>query len=167
MPKPSPIRYPGPTSKGDHDQDSVTTSKGAFKQHQPVPTKGWQVSVNYKGDQEPIADRTRSQVAFPSSLLPFETLHLPLDEPVAVRMRQILTTPSRSWDLATQNLTHAAYSVLYNETGKLLNYGQLKKHPKYKETWNKYFFNEMGILCQGVNKGEMGLVNELKGKTFV
>ena len=52
-------------------------------------------------------------------------------------------------------LTHAAYSVLYNDTVKT----QLRNHPKYKETWNKYFSNEMVKLCQGVGKGKMDLVN--------
>ena len=32
FPKPSPLRYPAPTSKGKHDKDMVTTSKGTFKQ---------------------------------------------------------------------------------------------------------------------------------------
>ena len=59
---------------------------------------------------------------------------------------------------------HAAYSVLDNDTGKLINYGQLRKHPNYKETWNKYFSNEIGTLCQEVGKGRMGLVNEFKEK---
>ena len=61
-------------------------------------------------------------------------------------------------------LTHSAYYVLDNDTGKLLNYEQLRKHPKYKEAGNKYFSNEMGRLCQGVGKEKMGLLNELKEK---
>ena len=40
FPKPSPICYPAPTSKGDHGQDRFTTSKGSFKQQIPVNTKG-------------------------------------------------------------------------------------------------------------------------------
>ena len=34
--------------------------------------------------------------------------------------------------LAAQMLTHAAYSVLDNDTGKQMNNGQLKKHPKFQ-----------------------------------
>ena len=56
-----------------------------------------------------------------------------------------------------QMMTHATYSVLYNDTGKQLNYGQLRKHIKFQETWNKSFSNEMGILCQGVGPGGDGL----------
>ena len=44
---------------------------------------------------------------------------------------------------------HVANSVLYHETGKQLYYGQLRMHPKFQETRNKYFPNEMGKLCQG------------------
>ena len=56
-----------------------------------------------------------------------------------------------------QLLTRVAYSVLDHDTGKQLNCGQLIKHPKFQETWNKYFSNEMGRLCQGVGTGENGL----------
>ena len=93
--------------------------------------------MNSKGDQEPIDDRTRSRVAYTPSLPPFEARHLPLNVPAAARtgsrtVSQNLTTPSCSRALAEKILTHAAYSVLDNETGKLINYGQLRRHPQYK-----------------------------------
>ena len=43
-----------------------------------------------------------------------------------------------------------ANSVLEQETGKQLNYGQLRKNPRLQDTWKTSFSNEMGILCQGV-----------------
>ena len=49
-----------------------------------------------------------------------------------------------------------ANSLLEQETGKQLNYGHLRKHPRIQETWNKSFSNEMGRLCQGVDKGPNG-----------
>ena len=60
-------------------------------------------------------------------------------------------------------MTHVAYLVLDHDTGKQLNYGQLRKHPKFQETWNKYFSNEMGRLCQGVGTGKNGLGKGLEG----
>ena len=87
FPKPSPICYPAPTSKGYHDQDRVTTTKGAFKQQTPVTLKGQKVAFNHKVDQEIIAARARSQFAHPPSLPPFEVQHQPLDAPVAARTR--------------------------------------------------------------------------------
>ena len=47
-------------------------------------------------------------------------------------------------------------SVLEKENGKQLNYGQLIKHPRLQETWNKSLSNEMGRLFQGVRKGPNG-----------
>ena len=55
--------------------------------------------------------------------------------------------------MAAQILTHVANSVLEQETGKQLNYGQLRKHPIFQETWNKSFSNEIGGLCQEVGTG--------------
>ena len=120
------------------------------------------MAVNSRVYQEPIAACTRSQVSLPPNLSPFKVQIQPLDEPVAARTRSRtglhnFTTPSRSRYLEAQMLMHSSHSVLDNDTGNILNYGQLRKHPKYKETWNKYFSNEMGKLCQGVGKGKNGL----------
>ena len=60
-------------------------------------------------------------------------------------------------------MRHVAYSVLDNDTGKQLNYGQLRKHPNFQETWNKYLSNEMGRLCQGLGIGKNGLGKRLEG----
>ena len=70
---------------------------------------------------------------------------------------QKYTNPSHSRTLAAQLLTHATKSVLDQETGKQLNYEQLRKHPKFQETWNKSFSNEMGRLCQRVVTGTNGI----------
>ena len=78
----------------------VTTSKGAFQQQTLLISKKNQVSANSKGDQEPIAARTRSQIAFPSKLPTFKAIHL-LGEIVVARTRSSTlshnyTTQSRS-----------------------------------------------------------------------
>ena len=65
--------------------------------------------------------------------------------------------------MAAQLLTHVAHSVLYQETGKELNYGQLRKHPKCQEAWKKYFSNEMGRLYQEVRTGINGIGNRVEG----
>ena len=46
--------------------------------------------------------------------------------------------------------------VLDKETGKTLEFRQLHNHPKYKETWNTSYCNELGRLCQGVGHGTAG-----------
>ena len=43
--------------------------------------------------------------------------------------------------------------VLDKETGKTLEFRQLRNHPKYKEIWNTSYCNELGRLCQGVGHG--------------
>ena len=78
------------------------------------------MAFNSKGDQEPIAARTRSRVGPPPNLRPFKAQIQPLDEPVAARTRSRkvshnFTTPSRSRDLAAQIITHPSYSVLDND----------------------------------------------------
>ena len=113
LPKPSLLRYPSPTSKSDHGKYRVTTSKGAFKKQTPVIPKGIQLSVKCKGDQEPIAARTRSLVAPPPNFPPFKAQIQTLDEPVAARTRSCtvshnFTTPSRSRSFLAQMMTHAA-----------------------------------------------------------
>ena len=46
--------------------------------------------------------------------------------------------------------------VLDKETGKTLELRQLRTHPKYKDTWNTSYCNELGRLCQGVGRGTSG-----------
>ena len=58
---------------------------------------------------------------------------------------------------------HVVNSVFDHDTGKQLNYGKLRNHPKFQETWNKYFSNEMGRLCQVVGTGGNGLGKIVEG----
>jgi hypothetical protein len=46
----------------------------------------------------------------------------------------------------------AAYSVLDQDTGEILEHRQLWRLPKYKATWYKSYANEIGRLCQGVGR---------------
>ena len=66
--------------------------------------------------------------------------------------------------MAAQLITHVANSVLDHDTGKQLNYGQLRKHPKFQEKWKKYFSNAMGRLCPGIGTGVNGLGKIVEGK---
>ena len=146
----SPIRYPAPTSKGDQGRDRVTTSKCESQQQPIVITKKTQVAANSKGDQEPIATRTRSRITS-ANLPPFKAIQ-PLSEPVPARKRSNTmshnyTNTSHSQGLAAQLMTHVASSFLDHDIVKQLNYGQLRNHPKFQEICNKYFSNEMGRLC--------------------
>ena len=52
--------------------------------------------------------------------------------------------------------------VLYEDTGKILEYHQLHNHTKYAQSWNKSFSKKMGRLCQGVGKGLDGQGQRIK-----
>ena len=43
-----------------------------------------------------------------------------------------------------------AFPVLDEETGKLMEYQQLRKHPKYATTWTTSYSNDMGRICQEI-----------------
>ena len=57
-----PVRYPKPTSKGGQENNTAITSKGVVQQQVITIPKIKQVTINSKGDQEPIAKRTRSRI---------------------------------------------------------------------------------------------------------
>ena len=42
------------------------------------------------------------------------------------------------------------FPVLDEETGQLMEYKQLCKHPKYATTWTTSYSNDMVRLCQGI-----------------
>ena len=114
-------------------------------------------------DQEPISRRTRSRKSNKTLKILQKT-----SEPISQRTRsktfeQNYTTPSHSRALATHFLTHMSNSVLEHETGKQINYGKLRKHPRLQDTWKIPFSNEMGRLCQGVGTGPNGKGKRIEG----
>ena len=158
-------RYQVPTSKGDRENQPATTSKGALKETVHTFPKIKNIKINTVNDQEPISRRTRSRKINQTGNILNKT-----SEPISQRNRsktfeQKYTTTSHSRALATHLLTHMSNSVLEHETGKQLNYGQLRKHPRFQETWKTSFSNEMGRLFRGVGKGPMVRVRELKEQT--
>ena len=40
--------------------------------------------------------------------------------------------------------------VLDINSGKILEYRQVHKHPNYTDTWNRSYSNKLGRLCQGI-----------------
>ena len=50
------------------------------------------------------------------------------------------------------------------DTGEMLEFRQLRKHPKYKKIWDTSYENELGRLCQGVGKNPANpLMQRVKG----
>ena len=46
--------------------------------------------------------------------------------------------------------------VLDEESEKILEWRQLRNHPRLKILWKQLYTNELGRLCQGVGKGKDG-----------
>ena len=77
-----------------------------------------------------IAFRTRSKRQPQPELIPHESIA----DRVARRRRKM----------------EAAHAVLDQETGELLEYRQLLKHPKFRDVWNRSASDEFGRLAQGI-----------------
>ena len=136
--------YPTPTSKGGQENHMAITSKGAVQQKVLTIPKKTQVTINSADDQEAIARRTRYSTDT-ENLQSIQAIKNP-NEPITNRTRSHTvtkkhTTPSHSISLEAQLITYVTHSLSDQETGKQLNYGQLKKHPRFQETRNKSFSN--------------------------
>eukprot|EP00804_Cyclotella_cryptica_P025968 CCRYP_002793-RD/>CCRYP_002793-RD protein AED:0.25 eAED:0.25 QI:0/-1/0/1/-1/1/1/0/824 len=60
-----------------------------------------------------------------------------------------------------ENKTELAFPVLDPDTGQLLEYRQLLRHPKFKDAWNISAANEFGRLAQGI-KGRVKATDTIK-----
>ena len=61
-----------------------------------------------------------------------------------------------------ENEVHEAMAVMDAETGKLLNYKQLMRNPKYKKKWGISSANEFGRLANGVGGRTKNPTNTIK-----
>ncbi len=101
-----------------------------------------------------IVTSPRKQIVEPQ---PKTILKLPkyIDESIAARVQaqrlQSQTTINES--IAEQvalRRREAANAVLDQDTGQLLEYRRLLKHPHFKDVWNKLAADEFGRLAQGI-----------------
>jgi len=61
-----------------------------------------------------------------------------------------------------ENDIHKAMAVMDADTGKMLNYRQLMRHPDYKQPWSKSSANEFGRLANGVGGRIKNPTNTIK-----
>ena len=160
----NPERYRITTSKGDLVNNPATTSKGVLRETVHTVPKIKNITINTVDDQEPISRRTRSRESNKTLKIIQKTSESISQRTRSKTFEQKYTTPSHSRALTTHFLTHIANSVLEHETGKQLNYGHLRKHPRLQDTWKTSFSNEMGRLCQGVGTGPNGKGKRVEGK---
>ena len=55
-----------------------------------------------------------------------------------------------------------AAPLMDQETRDMLEFRQLRSHPKYKKIWDTSYANELGRLCQGVGVKKRTLLNNGK-----
>jgi len=53
-------------------------------------------------------------------------------------------------DQVAHRQREAAHAVLDQETGELLEYRRLLKHPRFKDAWNRSAADKFGRLAQGI-----------------
>jgi hypothetical protein len=78
-----------------------------------------------------------------------------IDDSIAARIRarrlQSQTVINESIaDRVARRQREAAHAVLDQETGELLEYRRLLKHPRFKDVWNRSAADEFGRLAQGI-----------------
>ena len=78
-----------------------------------------------------------------------------IDDSIAARVRarrlQSQTAVGESIaDRVTRRRREAAHAVLDQDTGELLEYRRLLKHPRFEQVWNKSAADEFGRLAQGI-----------------
>jgi hypothetical protein len=78
-------------------------------------------------------------VVAPQPSPPYTNIFALLDDQTTGNMVKFSGTPPQ-----------LALGVLDQVTGKVLEHRQLRKHPDYKETWDKSYANKLGRLCQGI-----------------
>ena len=100
----------------------------------------------------PIAQRTRSHTTqqTTNAFAALATDDEDDTQTVATQLRATTTRPANALTVPSLAHTALALPVLDEETGDTLGHRQLRRHPKYKDTWDKSYADELGWLCQGV-----------------
>ena len=102
---------------------------------------------------QPIAHRTR----------PKTKVSVPIEQPVTHRAVSRIKVAENDVVAAIVSDLLAA-PVMDEETGEMLEFRQLRSHPKYKKIWDTSYENELERPCQGVGaKKEDPTQHQVKG----
>ncbi len=125
----------------------------------PPPKLPAQPSPRVADPPTPIAHRTRSQRIPPQPGLGEAVAHRTRSK-IALIVAAMAAQGQQSSAFSALNLSAA---VLDHDTGKALEYRQLRKHPKLGTIWNKSYANELGRLCQGIGDNPAGDDKRVQG----
>ena len=77
--------------------------------------------------------------------------------------KTMVRIPQRNTHLQkTTQISKRTQLIHDEETNIYLNYRQLVRHPKYKETWSKLAANEFGRLANGLKDGRVKPINTIR-----
>ncbi len=101
----------------------------------------------YVVESETIADRVKAKRAAPQTQAAPQAQATPPVQDDNLSIAERVAARRRNQQPPDVEVVHA---VLDQETGQLLEYRQLLKHPRFKEVWNRSSADEFGRLAQGV-----------------
>lgn len=133
---------------------------------QPVPRVAFeeqppQSRLVVASPKEPVVVSPPKQIVKPTPILKAPKYSAPPDtNSIASRIRarrqqQAEIVPTQTESIADRvarrrREVEAVNAVLDQETGQLLEYRQLLKHPRFREVWNRSASDEFGRLAQGI-----------------
>jgi len=151
--KPRSATKPAPTAPAPRVQAESYVPLVSFH---GIPTPKGGAPAPRVPQSEPIAQRTRAQQG--------------AAEPIARRTRSqskeanfIAPRQAASRRFSAALLTKWAAAVYDEESGQMLEYRQLIRHPKLRQIWSPSYSDEMGRLCQGVGVGPAGEGKRMEG----
>lgn len=122
--------------------------------------------------QEPIVKSPQKPLVKPGPIIK-EPTYVVEEDSIAARIKARRSATSKVTATTDESIaerllrrkqesrTEKAFPVLDPDTGQLLEYRQLLRHPKFKDAWNILAANEFGRLAQGI-KGRVTTTDTIK-----
>jgi hypothetical protein len=127
-----PHRIPTDDSDSESDDDESDMADKDEDSYEPTPTYNTRAQT---AKHKTFHSNVTREVILSAVEMSFQRLN-----PAQLAQRQF----------PLQVLCEIAGAVMDDKTGELMEYKQLMKHAKYKQTWGRAFGNEIGRLAQGI-----------------
>eukprot|EP00804_Cyclotella_cryptica_P020407 CCRYP_012629-RA/>CCRYP_012629-RA protein AED:0.27 eAED:0.27 QI:0/0/0/1/0/0/4/0/557 len=127
-----PHLIPADDSDNESSDDKPNTDNNEYDNYEPTPT--------YNTRTQAAKHKTFHSNMMREAILSAVEMSLERLNPARLAQRKFLL----------QVLCEIAGAVMDDKTGKLMEYKQLMKRVKYKQTWGRAFGNKIGRLAQGI-----------------